>query len=288
MIARHRQGNEERRHRSRRQPSLPFRREPLDLPSRAGRAQVRGGLPRGAVPLRGRAVRRWLHRGRPVLRAVGVPGLARDLGRGGPERLVPARVVLRPKGAAAVAGGAVVIVVTAAVKLLVAGAAALRHGARRPVRAGATSPTGTSSPTAATTSRVTQWAPAHSCTSGRSRSRSSSTSCCRWRCSSCCACGGRRHRRARAVRRRRRLGGSPGLVRRLRPDVRLLRHRDAGLPAGRRSTARDGHPAGDVPGAGRPAARRPRPGRGGGRRLRALSTGRPRRAGCWRRSRRWP
>ena len=51
------------------------------------------------------------------------------------------------------------------------------------------------------------------------------------------------------------LGGSPGLVRGLRPDVRLLRHRDAGLPAGRRGAARDGHPAGDVPGAGRLAAR---------------------------------
>ena len=61
----------------------------------------------------------------------------------------------------------------------------------------------------------------------------------------------RRGRRARADRRRRRLGGPPGLVRRLRPDVRLLRHRDAGLPAGGRGAARDGHPAGDVPGAGR-------------------------------------
>ena len=79
----------------------------------------------------------------------------------------------------------------------------------------------------------------------------------------------RRGRPARADRRRRRLGGPPGLVRRLRPDVRLLRHRDAGLPAGRRGAARDGHPAGDVPDAGRLAARRPRSRRRGGRRLRA-------------------
>ena len=97
----------------------------------------------------------------------------------------------------------------------------------------------------------------------------------------------RRGRAAPAHRRRRRLGGPPGVARGERPDLRLLRDRDAGLPAGGRGAAGLGHAAGDGP-------RRPRPGRSPcwawsawWSSARRWSTSRPRRAVCWRRSPRW-
>ena len=82
---------------------------------------------------------------------------------------------------------------------------------------------------------------------GRSRSRSSSTSCCRWRSCYCCGCAGTPWRAAPPHRRRRRLGGSPGVARGDRPDVRLLRDRDAGLPARGRGAARPGDAVGQGP-----------------------------------------